>query len=114
MIFPAIQAARSLHGKWLILVLAFLAMLADSAIAQEVRNPKKIGVIWSGTKEATAPYWGAVIDGLRELGWIEGKTAHFIMRFDDDDKSRLPKLAAELVGLGVDAFAVTSIAAPAA
>jgi putative ABC transport system substrate-binding protein len=114
MIFSSIKSARSSRWKWLILVFAVCAMLGDSAVAQDPRSPKKIGVIWSGTKEGTAPYWGAVIEGLRELGWIEGKTAHFIMRFDDDDKSRLPNLAAELVGLGVDVFAVTSIAAPAA
>src|SRR5215217_1352514 len=114
MIFLVIEAARSLHWKWLILVLAFCAVLENSAVAQDPRSPKKIGVIWSGTKEGTAPYWGAVVDGLRELGWIEGKTAHFMMRFDDNDKGRLPKLAAELVQLGVDVFAVTSIAAPAA
>ena len=51
---------------------------------------------------------------MRELGWIDGKTAHFIMRFDDDEKSRLPKLAAELVALNGDVLAVTSLAAPAA
>src|SRR4051812_31467591 len=114
MTFVSIKSACSLRWKWLIPVFAVCAMLGDSAVAQDPRSAKKIGVIWSGTKEGTAPYWGAVIEGLRELGWIEGKTAHFIMRFDDDDKSRLPKLAAELVGLGVDVFAVTSIAAPAA
>src|SRR5262245_36951313 len=108
------KASCSWKWKWLLLVPAACVMLADPAFAQDPRSPKKIGVIWSGTKEGTAPYWGAVVDGLRELGWIEGKTAHFIMRFDDDDKTRLPKLAAELVGLRVDVFAVTSIAAPAA
>src|SRR5215813_5438105 len=51
---------------------------------------------------------------MRELGWIEGKTAHFVIRFDDDDKTRLPKLAAELVALDVDVLAVTDIATPAA
>jgi len=108
------KAARSWHWKWLIAVIVACVMLADSAVAQDPGSIKKIGVIWSGTEAATAPYWGAVVKGLRELGWIEGKTAHFIMRFDDDDKSRLPKLAAELVGLRVDVLAVTSIAAPAA
>ena len=110
----SVKPPRSWHWEWLIVVVAACVMLADSAVAQDPRSPKRIGVLWSGTEEATAPYWGAVVQGLRELGWIEGKTAHFIMRFDDDEKSRLPKLAAELVGLRVDVLAVTSIAAPAA
>jgi putative tryptophan/tyrosine transport system substrate-binding protein len=100
--------------RCLILALAACVTFIDCAVAQDPRSPKNIGVIWSGTEEGTAPYWGALVQGLRELGWIDGKTAHLTMRFDDDDKSRLPKLAAELVSLRVDVLAVTSIAAPAA
>ncbi len=78
-------------------------MWAGSAAAQDPRSPvKKIGVLWSGTAEGTAPYWGAFVQGMREVGWVDGKTARFIMRFEDDEKGRLPKLAAELVTLGVD------------
>jgi putative tryptophan/tyrosine transport system substrate-binding protein len=107
------RAGRSWHWKWVIVVLVTCVVLPECVVAQDPSSIKKIGVIWSGTEAATAPYWGAVVDGLHELGWIEGKTARFIKRFDDDDKSRLPKLAAELVGLRVDVLAVTSIAAPA-
>jgi putative tryptophan/tyrosine transport system substrate-binding protein len=107
------RAGGSWHWKSVILVLVTCVVLPECVVAQDPSSIKKIGVIWSGTEAATAPYWGAVVDGLHELGWIEGKTARFIKRFDLDDKGRLPQLAAELVGLRVDVFAVTSIAAPA-
>lgn len=106
---------RASRRKFLALLSTAFAVLPQSILAQDQRGPvKKIGVLWSGTADATAPYWGALIQGLRELGWVDGKTAKFIMRFDDDDKSRLPKLAAELVALGVDVIAVTGAAAQAA
>src|SRR3954469_20256744 len=94
----SLHAPRSWHWKYLTLFFAACAMLADSAVAQDQRSPaKRIGVLMSGTAEGVAPYTGAFVQGMRELGWIEGKTAKFIMRFDNDDKSQLPKLAAELV-----------------
>jgi ABC-type uncharacterized transport system substrate-binding protein len=40
--------------------------------------------------------------GLRELGYVEGKTIAIAYRFAEDKLDRLPELAAELVGLKVD------------
>ena len=97
------------------LILAMVGMLfAASAFAQDSsKSLKKIGVLWSGTREGTADYWGAFVKGMNELGWVDGKTAKFVLRFDNDDKTQLPKLAAELVALGVDVIAVTGAAAQA-
>ena len=39
--------------------------------------------------------------GLRELGYVEGKTIAFEFRWAEGNVDRLPKLAAELVGLDV-------------
>ena len=95
-----------------LIMLAACVMFAMSARAQD--PVKKIGVLWSGAEKETAPYWGAFVQGMNELGWIDGKTAKFVMRFDNDDKAQLPKLATELVKLGVDVIAVTGAAAQAA
>lgn len=112
--FLFVSYMRPLRCAFLVLLFAALAIPINWAAAQEPRGPlKKIGVLWSGTAEGTKPYWGAFIEGMREVGWVEGKTARFIMRFDDDEKERLPKLAAELVTLGVDVIAVTGVAAQA-
>src|SRR5215813_8543488 len=40
--------------------------------------------------------------GLRELGWIEGKNIVLEYRWTEGDSARLPHLAAELVRLNVD------------
>jgi putative ABC transport system substrate-binding protein len=48
------------------------------------------------------PYIGGVQDGLRELGYIEGKTIAFEYRTANLREERLPALAAELVQRQVD------------
>ena len=95
-----------------LITLAACVVFAMSARAQD--PVKKIGVLWSGAEKETGPYWGAFIQGMRALGWVDGKTAKFIMRFDYDDKAQLPKLATELVKLGVDVIGVTGVAAQVA
>jgi len=46
--------------------------------------------------------YGAFPQGMRELGYIEGKNLMIEWRFAEDDYERLPSLAAELVQLKVD------------
>jgi hypothetical protein len=46
----------------------------------------------------------AIIQGLKEHGWIEGQNFTFEYRFADGKMDALPKLAAELVRLRVDAI----------
>jgi ABC transporter substrate binding protein len=50
----------------------------------------------------------ALIQGLKEHGWIEGQNFTFEYRFADGKQDALPKLAAELVRLGVDAIVTDS------
>src|SRR5262249_14821793 len=44
-------------------------------------------------------------EGLRELGWVEGKNIAIEYRFAEGQNDRLPALAAELVRLTVDLIA---------
>src|SRR6266545_4264167 len=46
--------------------------------------------------------------GLRELGWVEGKTVLIEYRFAEGHYERLPGLAAELVRLKPDVIAATT------
>ena len=52
-------------------------------------------------------YFGAFPQGLRELGYVEGKNLVIELRSADNRSDRLPELAAELVRLKVDVI-VTS------
>src|SRR5271165_830229 len=44
----------------------------------------------------------AFLQGLRDLGWVEGENVHVEYRDAGGDDSRLPALAAELIALDVD------------
>jgi putative ABC transport system substrate-binding protein len=47
---------------------------------------------------------GAIVQGLKEHGWIKGQNITFEYRFADGKQDALSKLAAELVGLRVNAI----------
>jgi putative ABC transport system substrate-binding protein len=74
----------------------------SSPVAQPSRVPR-IGwlspVNGPGSRE-----FEAFRQGLRELGYIEGQTLALEHRLAGGDNERMPALAAELVGLGVDAI----------
>jgi putative ABC transport system substrate-binding protein len=55
-----------------------------------------------------------ILDGLRNLGWVEGKTTVFEWRFAERQPSRLPRLAAELVDRHVDLIIAPAPACAAA
>jgi hypothetical protein len=67
--------------------LIFFSLIAE---AQTRRSLPTIGVLWSGTQEGVKPYVTPFMEGLKELGWIDGKTAHIIVRYDDNDRPGFP------------------------
>jgi len=71
------------------------------AHAQKATTPR-IGVLYLGA--APNANVDAFIQGLRELGYIEGKSIHIEYRFAEGKAERLPELARELVLLKVDAI----------
>ena len=81
-------------------MLAFLLGVAAEA-QQPTKNPR-IGYL-SGSSPSTSParreaFW----QGLRELGYVEGKNIVIEQRYAEGKFDRLPALAAELVRLKVD------------
>ena len=83
----------------LIVTLGLVAPLVVGA--QQAAKVYRIGFISSSTTSATAPSLVALREGLRELGYIEGKNVVLEYRFAES-REQLPALAAELVGLPVD------------
>jgi putative ABC transport system substrate-binding protein len=69
-----------------------------AARAQQPDRMRRVGVL---ANEPWAPLDG-LRQGLRELGYVEGKNIHFEYRFAEDHIERFSALAAELVGLQVD------------
>ena len=69
-----------------------------SARAQLSGRVPRIGVLFhAGSAEQEGPYFTAVIDGFRELGYIEGRTITFEHRFPNEVPERFTSMAAELV-----------------
>jgi putative ABC transport system substrate-binding protein len=98
----------------IVFLVAVCGLWAEPVMAQARRSLPKIGELWSGTQPSLESYRQPYVEGLRALGWIDRKTATFVVRYDHGDPSRLPALAAELLGLGIDVLVVNTRALPAA
>jgi putative ABC transport system substrate-binding protein len=68
---------------------------------QPARVPR-IGFLGVGSREGRAFLIEAFLQGLRELGYDEGRNIVIEYRFSDDRDDQLPALAAELVTLDVE------------
>lgn len=65
--------------------------------AQHGHKISRIGVLLPGTPESFSLRTKAFLDGLRELGYIEGKTIEIDWKWGQDRIQTLSELAAELV-----------------
>ena len=90
---------------------ALLLALCPSATAQQQKKIPRIGYLTLGTLTTTPHRTDAFRQGLRQLGYAEGKDLVIEDRFADEKLDRLNELAAELVRLKVDVI-VTSGPAP--
>jgi putative tryptophan/tyrosine transport system substrate-binding protein len=91
----------------LILTLA-LGILA-APLAAEPQPPVKVYRIgYLGTTPPAAHLWDALLDGLRERGYRDGRDLVFERRFSEGTAERFPELAAELVRLRVDLIIVST------
>jgi putative tryptophan/tyrosine transport system substrate-binding protein len=88
------------------LVAAVVALSISSAPstcpAQSPARMPRIGVLSGATPATGAARHEALRQGLRELGYVEGKNVVLEVRYADGRPERLPALASELVRLNVD------------
>jgi putative ABC transport system substrate-binding protein len=86
-------------------LVALLALTATSAAAQADDRVRRIGFL-SGYSAAGAESIRRIfVDSLRELGYRDGKNVVFVDRYADGRMEKLPMLAQELVGAGVEVIA---------
>jgi putative tryptophan/tyrosine transport system substrate-binding protein len=62
------------------------------------RRPN-VGFLAAGSKAANRQFYDGLPQGMRELGYIEGRDYEIAYRYADGDLARLPALAQELVHL---------------
>ena len=93
----------------------FITLLGGAALAagafvspqisfaqQELRKAPRIGFLTRATDASVSTQIDAFRQGLRDLGWVEGKSISIEYRDAEGQADRLPTLAAELVALNVD------------
>ena len=86
----------------------FISLLGGAAAwpvaarAQQSQRVPRLGVLLPGTPTSFAPRTQAFVGGLRDLGYVEGRTIAIEWKWGQDRVDRLPDLAAELVGSQVD------------
>ncbi len=85
-----------------ILVATMVLAVAVIAEAQQPAKVPRIGFLGSTSFSVNPARREAFREGLRELGYMDGKTIVIEWRFAEGNANRLPSLAAELVRLNVD------------
>ena len=88
-----------------VLSILFVVVLLAVAVIAEAQQPTKvprIGFLGAASTSAVAARIEAFRQGLRELGYVEGKNIVIEWRSAEGKPDRLPALAAELVRLKVD------------
>ena len=80
-----------------------LAVFAPlTAAAQEPGNPRRIGFLGNSTAALEAELVGAFRDGLRDLGYAEGRNIAIEYRWAEGQYERLAPLIAELAASNVE------------
>ncbi|HEV2056384.1 MAG TPA: ABC transporter substrate-binding protein [Methylomirabilota bacterium] len=96
-----------------VLLAVFLLAVPLAAEAQAPAKVPRIGFLTTPSR-TNDPRLGAFLQGLRELGYVEGQNIAIEYRFAEGRPERLPALAAELVRLKVDVIVTGGPPAPEA
>jgi putative ABC transport system substrate-binding protein len=89
----------------LLLTLA-LGLLVAPRVAEAQPPGKVYRIGFLSTNPPPARVWDALLDGLRERGYHEGRNLVFERRFSEGQAERFPAFAAEMVRLRVDCIIV--------
>jgi putative ABC transport system substrate-binding protein len=88
----------------LISTVLFGALMSTSADAQPAARVFRIGTLGN----ENAPVWEGLREGLRDLGYAEGRNISIEARWSDGSPDRLPALARELAALKPDVIVASS------
>jgi putative ABC transport system substrate-binding protein len=84
------------------LVAVILLAVTVLAEAQQPKKVPRIGLLIASSPSPASPRVEAFRQGLRDLGYVEGKDIVIEYRYGEGKPDRLPTLAAELVSLKID------------
>ena len=91
------------------LIYILLVALCSYADAQQpTKMPRRVGYLGGGSAELEKVWIDAFLQGLRELGYFEGKNIVVERRYATGRYEELPALTAELIRLKVDVILAAS------
>jgi ABC-type uncharacterized transport system substrate-binding protein len=98
------------------IIILLVSLTLASVHVAEAQQPKKprIGFLIPGSSAAYMARIEAFRQGLRELGYVEGKNIAIEYRYAEGKLDRLPNLVAELIGLKFDLIVAVGSEATAA
>src|SRR5215510_699127 len=110
-----VNGAR-MHDRLGRIVLAGLLLATGYGVAggEESHELPRIGQLYMGSPSVQKPYEEALKDGLRSLGYIDGKTVVYVARYANGDSTQFPRLAREIIEAKVDALVVSTAGVQAA
>ena len=91
----------------LVLCVAATSVLVPPALAQPPEKTKRLGILVSGTPGPRNHLERALLDGMRDRGYVEGKNLVVERRFAHGFPERLREGASELAALKLDAIVST-------
>lgn len=97
-----------------IILTTVLALGACPADAESSRTLPRIGLVFGANPEIAKPSEEAFQQGLRSLGYVDGKNIVVLSRYAHGESAQFPELVKDLIALDVDLLVVTSTAVPAA
>ena len=91
------------NPKWLVgFVALVIAFAMCGAVGAQPTNIPRIAYLGATSLTANAARVEAFRQGLRELGYVDGKNIVIELRSAEGEQDRLPALVAELVRLKID------------
>jgi ABC-type uncharacterized transport system substrate-binding protein len=93
--------------RWPIIGMTLLVAAMSLTTAGRAQSQPRIGLLSAGADPARPIAWTAFFEGMRELGYIEGRNVVYLRGFAEGRAERLPDLLSDLVRERVDVIVTT-------
>jgi putative ABC transport system substrate-binding protein len=94
---------------WVFIYLLSILLPPGLIAAQQPAKVPRIGLLVPSSATSVSTRRDAFLQGLRDLGYVEGKNIAIEYRYTEGQLDHLPDLAAELVRLNVDVIVTGAI-----